>query len=405
MGNSREPGLRGLDDLLLPIEFPTNPPAGFFDHFPDSPTKEVITTTFGRATSGATPAANNLSNQSLRRCSVDDPRNDDDFRSHFTCATEIGPPPSIRWVWEDRLPQGEVTLIEGRGATGKSTIALDIAARVTTGRPMPHASNEVGTPSKVILLTKEDSREDTVADLVAAGANLSKVLFCNTTGHLTPQDFATLCEMVVAEDVRLIVIDPLKLHLRGSDKDEKEVQVAVSELVELAHETGAAVIGIRHWKKGAADARDRGAGSVAYFNTVRAVLTVGEHSDAGRVMAVTKQSKRRTAPTISFEIVSGDSPDSKRIEWCELQPNIDADSLSLAEAQPQPAQHSRRHAAEDAIRKALCGGPRPASGVVSEVQRATDYKERSIQRIAEKIGVKHDKSGFQGATIWSLPEI
>jgi transcriptional regulator with AAA-type ATPase domain len=47
----------------------------------------------------------------------------------------------LTWLWENRIPQGKITLLEGDPGMGKSLLALDIAAHVSTGRPMP-ATNQ-----------------------------------------------------------------------------------------------------------------------------------------------------------------------------------------------------------------------------------------------------------------------
>jgi len=39
----------------------------------------------------------------------------------------------LRWLWQDKIPLGKLTLIEGPPAVGKLFVALDIAARVSTG--------------------------------------------------------------------------------------------------------------------------------------------------------------------------------------------------------------------------------------------------------------------------------
>jgi RecA/RadA recombinase len=37
------------------------------------------------------------------------------------------------WLWANRIPRGRVTLIEGEAGAGKSFVALDLAARMTSG--------------------------------------------------------------------------------------------------------------------------------------------------------------------------------------------------------------------------------------------------------------------------------
>ena len=41
------------------------------------------------------------------------------------------------WLWPRRIPIGKVTLLVGDPGLGKSLVALDIAARVSTGAPWP----------------------------------------------------------------------------------------------------------------------------------------------------------------------------------------------------------------------------------------------------------------------------
>ena len=41
------------------------------------------------------------------------------------------------WLWEDRIPLGQVTLIAGDAGAGKSFVALDLAARTSRGKPRP----------------------------------------------------------------------------------------------------------------------------------------------------------------------------------------------------------------------------------------------------------------------------
>ena len=99
----------------------------------------------------------------------------------------------VKWLWPGRIPLGRISLLVGDPGTGKSLVALDIAARVSSGQPWPKAgtsSEDRGTrsdleiathpslldprasvlaphssilaPSSVLLLTAEDDLADTV---------------------------------------------------------------------------------------------------------------------------------------------------------------------------------------------------------------------------------------------------
>src|SRR6266487_908448 len=85
----------------------------------------------------------------------------------------------IDWLWQRRVPLGKITLLDGDPGIGKSLLAITIAACVSTGRPMPD-----GTPGRqgnIIMITSEDSAEDTIKPrMEAVGCDPSCVLLLNT---------------------------------------------------------------------------------------------------------------------------------------------------------------------------------------------------------------------------------
>ena len=79
-----------------------------------------------------------------------------------------------KYLWEDRIGLGELTVLEGSPGSGKSCITNDLAARVTTGRPMPLCTRR-REPAGVVLLQGEDGlANDVKPNLRAAGAGIAK---------------------------------------------------------------------------------------------------------------------------------------------------------------------------------------------------------------------------------------
>ncbi len=72
----------------------------------------------------------------------------------FTLISEIEPK-SSEWLWPLRVPLGELTIIDGDPGTNKSSLTIDLAARVSTGKKMPDETP--GPRGGVLLLVAEDS--------------------------------------------------------------------------------------------------------------------------------------------------------------------------------------------------------------------------------------------------------
>ena len=68
----------------------------------------------------------------------------------------------VRWLWDGRIPLGKVTLLEGQPGVGKSTLALDLAARVSRGNPLPLMREAELPPSNVVVFSGDDALADTV---------------------------------------------------------------------------------------------------------------------------------------------------------------------------------------------------------------------------------------------------
>lgn len=84
-------------------------------------------------------------------------------------------PERVRWLWERRIPLGKLVTCDGDPGLGKSTLAVDVGATVTTGGTWPDGS-VCQYPGAVLLMSAEDGLADTVRPRFdAAGADVKKV--------------------------------------------------------------------------------------------------------------------------------------------------------------------------------------------------------------------------------------
>ncbi|MDE2058745.1 MAG: AAA family ATPase [candidate division NC10 bacterium] len=194
-------------------------------------------------------------------------------------------PEPVTWLWPGRVPLGKLTVLDGDPGLGKSTLAFDLAARVSNGSLMPDGSPSL--PGGAVILTLEDGLADTVVPrLTVAGADLAKIVALQgvkgADGKLrvpTVEDIAALtcaCQQVAA---KIVLIDPLMAYLpsqRNSWRDQ-DVRQALAPLAKMAEENGVAVLVIRHLNKsGGSQSIYRGGGSIGIVGAARMALLVAK---------------------------------------------------------------------------------------------------------------------------------
>lgn len=158
----------------------------------------------------------------------------------------------VEWAWQTesggRFPAGELAIVAGPGGRGKSTYVNRHAAMVTRGE-VP--GKDFGQPRSVIVSATEESWETTtLPKLAAAGADLDRVLKVETLVHVKEAgrsvsvglnlavDIGKLEDLMKAEDVGLLVLDPIISRLGKLDTHkDAEARVALDPLVET-HNTG-----------------------------------------------------------------------------------------------------------------------------------------------------------------------
>lgn len=193
-------------------------------------------------------------------------------------ASEIDPL-EIEWLWRPWAPYGMLSLFAGYGGSGKSTVALAIAAAATTGGTLP--DGKTAPLTNVLILAAEDSPEHTlIPRLIALGTDLDRVHIVDGVvrdndepGWIQLREHMPLIEATVrAENIGLVIIDPISSYIGDANGDkESDVRSALMPLVQMAERTGAAVLAIRHVSKGGDSHRaaSRILGSTAWHDVPR----------------------------------------------------------------------------------------------------------------------------------------
>jgi hypothetical protein len=327
-------------------------------------------------------------------------------------------PASVRWLGRGYVPLGAVTLLVGDGGLGKSTLALELAARLTRGQV---AGDLYGTPAAVAVATAEDAVAEVVRPRAeAAGADLDLVHVVTVerdgtpAGLLVPDDAGALRAVLREHRVRLLVIDPLVAFFPetvNAHRDQ-DVRRALVPLVQLAEADDLAVVAVVHLNKGeSARIATRINASVGFHNAARSVLLVGpdpaDREGATRVLVHAKCNLGEKQSSFRFRIepravVAGDQTiKTSGIVWCGKAVGVSsAEVLST----PEPERDSAIAEAVAWLREELARGPVESTTLLKQAEKELGISERTLQRARVRLGAVTKKESFSGGWVWSLPD-
>ena len=188
-------------------------------------------------------------------------------------------PQEVDWLWYPYIPYGRITVIQGDPGEGKTTFVLQIAAKLSTGQPLPECDKTI-SPQNVIYQSTEDGIADTVKPrLIAAGADCDRIAFIDDTKNPLTLDDERLEHAIRECNARLLVLDPLQAFI-GADSDmhrANEMRPIFSRLGNIAAEFGCAIVLIGHQNKAQGSKNIyRGLGSIDIAAAARSILVVSE---------------------------------------------------------------------------------------------------------------------------------
>ena len=268
----------------------------------------------------------------------------------------------IEWLFYPFIPYGKVTIIQGDPGEGKTTMVLQIIAKLTKGEEiLPRQENTAEAkdgvetaadsdmklsespiePVNVIYQTAEDGLGDTIKPrLLAAGADCSRVLVIDDREQpLTMLDIR-LEEAIVQTKVRLVVLDPIQGFL-GAEVDmhrANEIRPLMKRVAVLAEKYHCAIILIGHMNKNSnGKSSYRGLGSIDFQAAARSVLIVGRIKDEPeiRVVCHVKSSLAPEGKSIAFRLDK-----ETGFEWIG-EYDISADDLLSGDSRGQKSRKAK----------------------------------------------------------------
>ena len=195
----------------------------------------------------------------------------------------------IEWLWFPFIPYGKLTIIQGDPGDGKTTLVLNIAAKLSKGERLDENMNITETVN-IIYQTAEDGLADTVKPrLELAGADCEKIAVIDESEKSLSMIDERLEEAIVRTHAKLLILDPIQAYLGGGMDMNRanEARDMTKRLGALAEKYKCAIILIGHMNKASGNkAAYRGMGSIDFFAVARSVLLVGRVEGEPNIRAV-----------------------------------------------------------------------------------------------------------------------
>ena len=311
----------------------------------------------------------------------------------------------IDWLLYPFIPFGKVTIVQGDPGEGKTTMVLQIIAKLTTGEAvLPSGSDEPALegktmalePVNVIYQTAEDGLGDTIKPrLLSAGADCSRVMVIDDNDQALTMMDARLEEAIIKTKARLVVLDPIQGFL-GAAVDmhrANEIRPLMKRIAVLAEKYHCAIILIGHMNKNSnGKSSYRGLGSIDFQAAARSVLIVGRIKDEPeiRVVCHVKSSLAPEGKSIAFRLDKDTG-----FEWIG-EYDISADDLLSGENRGQ-----KIRSAKEFLKEVLASGS-VAQTKVAEEAESRGIKKKTLWNAKKELEIDSVKIGNQW--FWMLPE-
>ncbi len=312
----------------------------------------------------------------------------------------------VEWLWPGKIPIGKVTLLVGDPGLGKSLMALDVAARVTTGASWPDeagsseqragsaepkasasasdsqlqaprslqsppaSDSPLPVPGSVILLTTDDDVGDTIRPrLEAHGANVGRVFFLPALADLR-HDFGQL-EVALNRlpDCRLIVVDPVNAYVGPSDSHfHTIVRKVLAPLAELAAKKRVAILAVTHLRKRDGTAIQGATGSMGFVAAARSVWTVcRDQNEPNRTLFLpVKNNLGPLGAGLAYTIEPHATLDAPVLRWEANPVTTTVEQAFKPPAKSRGPDPEERRLAGEWLQQALVDGPRDSWLVIRE---------------------------------------
>ena len=318
-------------------------------------------------------------------------------------------PQPVEWLWQHRLAAGTLAMISGEPGSGKTWVALAIAAALTRGRD-PFTGEKL-KPATVLYASAEHAAAQVIqprfAGLHGDPARLVILRRAFSATSMSSPDSALrdlpnalpndLNDALQKTQAHLVILDPWD-DLWALDLDRaSETRPLLDRLARLAELHRCCILLIRHLAKPTVGRPvHRGRASMECSAALRTEFLVGSSPDAPAQTALlhVKSNLGPLAPPLDYRI-----GEAGNFHWTGLSNLTPEDLLA---ARPTGAGLPKRKFAAQWLRDCLQLGSQTQGSIEVAAER-DGVCIATLRRAKFDIGVRSSKDGKSGAWWWTLP--
>lgn len=312
----------------------------------------------------------------------------------------------IEWLWRERIPKGNITVIAGKPAQGKGLMMALIASDVSK---MGH---------NVFLSAAEDDPTTMLKPRLQAAGAIEKRVFIPEDAFMFPEQMREFEDIVEQHNIQLAIIDPFNAHLEGVSRRSDSVRRVLTPWKKIANRTGCAIVIIEHALKRIGEKDDPLSGIGGSSSGLPAAARMGyifgtdPDDEERKVLAPAKWNLRSEPPALEFEIDEvGVDINGLDVTTPALVGNAEIvfDARRLLATVKEGGKVGRRpdkraDAAEWLVKYLEAAGGAVKAGLVVEDAKQHGIASKTLRRAADDMGVIRDPvTGGKNCT-WDLPD-
>jgi hypothetical protein len=316
----------------------------------------------------------------------------------FVYLCDLEPQP-VEWLWQDRLACGTLAMISGVPGSGKTWIALALAAALSRGRDP--WTGEALEPSTVLYASMEhNSSEIILPRFVGLQGDPERFAVLRgvrsaASASLKLRDLSDIEDALQRTHARLLILDSIDTYFGMDLHQPTEALPMFEKLARLAESQHCCILLLRHLSKGG-PGRPALRGQTEISATLRTEFLAGSSRDAPSqpVLLQIKSNLGPLAPPLSYEI-----DDAGTFFWTGLSKITREEMLA---DRPTGAGLPLRKFAGEWLREYLQNGSQ-TQGTIEIAAGRDGVSIATLRRAKFDLGVRSVKDGIKGLWYWSLP--